>query len=123
VGSDALDILNPFNDKNGPGSVFGRGGALATHFGEGPDSFLGIGGGGGSIGSFASGGVFHSDGLAFVHKGEVVLNQEQQRAASTTIGTIHIHMHGVNDVRRLAEELQNALGPYGINLSLSPRVS
>lgn len=112
------DALNPFNDDVKLSNPFARGGALATHFGEGSDSFLGF-----NIGTFASGGAFHTDGLAYVHGGEVLLNRDQQRSVMGG-GTTHVtvNMYGVQDMDRFVEDLQNKLGPYGFNLSLSPRV-
>lgn len=115
----AGDAFNPFNDDVNISNPFARGGALATHFGEGSDSFLGF-----NIGTFASGGMFHSDGLAYVHGGEVLLNRDQQRSVMGG-GTTHVtvNMYGVQDMDRFVEDLQNRLGPYGFNLALTPRVS
>ena len=120
--SQLADDLNPFNEGINVSSPFGRGGALATHFGKGKDSFLGIGLG---LPTFHEGGIMPWDGLAMLRRGEQVLTSDQQlvRNNNTSVGAVNIHLHGVQDTRRLAEELQNMQGPYGYNLSLTPRVS
>lgn len=71
--------------------------------------------------SFDTGGMVGRDGLAYLHAGERVLNRSETRNYNGgSVGAINVF--GVADARSIAEDLRNKLGPYGLNLSLSPRV-
>lgn len=73
------------------------------------------------IPSFDTGGMVGRDGLAYLHAGERVLNRSETRNYNGgSVGAINVF--GVADARSIAEDLRNKLGPYGLNLSLSPRV-
>lgn len=116
---EAFNLDNMLNAFKG---VFGKGGTIATSARslidlKGEDkSIFGV-----KIPSFDTGGMVAQTGLVYAHKGERVLNRQETRNYNGgSVGAINVY--STADARAIAEELRNKLGPYGLNLSLAPRV-
>lgn len=110
-----LDILPNFgNLKETVGDAFSVGGKFATYAGVGGTRILGV-----KIPTFHEGGVMPHDGLANLERGERVLTREEARNYHSQMGGFHFY--GIQDLRQLSEQVQAAVGPYGLNLSLTPR--
>lgn len=64
------------------------------------------------------------DEMALLHRGERVLTREENRQYSMrggrSGGAPTIHVHNVKHAREFADRLQRELGPYGLNLSITP---
>src|SRR5690606_30832312 len=62
---------------------------------------------------FQTGGVMRRDGLAYLHRGEVVLTPEQAEAVGGGGGDVHLHFHGpvygLDDFNRRVEDAAMAL--------------
>src|SRR5690606_18600552 len=62
---------------------------------------------------FQTGGVMRRDGLAYLHRGEVVLTPEQAEAVGGGGGDVHLHFHGpvygLDDFNRRVEAATAAL--------------
>lgn len=116
---EAFNLDNMLNAFKG---VFGKNGTVATSARslidlKGEDkSIFGV-----KIPSFDTGGMVAQTGLVYAHKGERVLNRQETRNYNGgSVGAINVY--STADARAIAEELRNKLGPYGLNLSLAPRV-
>ena len=111
IGAALAGLLNPL--KDGDGKFLGT----DLTAGKGKEKLFGI-----NLPSFDTGGVVTRTGIATVHAGERVLNQQEARGGGRggiSIGSITVV---APDPRRFVEELRRLQGNYGVNLSLDPLV-